>query len=181
MRVIAGTCRSMPLKAPYGLNTRPTQDKTKETLFNCLQAYIPEGIFIDLFAGSGSIGIEALSRGAKHAYFVENNKEAISVINENLTFTKLSDKATVLRNDCVAALSLINEKEADVIFMDPPYDGGFEEAVFAALKNKSFVTKDTIIVLEASNEYDFSFEGFTEFKIKKYKNNKHIFYRRSDE
>ena len=72
MRVIAGTARSLPLKAPKGLDTRPTTDRIKETLFNMIQNRVPDGIFVDLFAGSGAMGIEALSRGARHAYFIEN-------------------------------------------------------------------------------------------------------------
>ena len=78
MRVIAGKARSLRLKTPEGLETRPTTDRIKETLFNMLQPHLPDGIFIDLFSGSGGIGIEALSRGAKHAYFIENNKNAIA-------------------------------------------------------------------------------------------------------
>jgi 16S rRNA (guanine966-N2)-methyltransferase len=99
MRVIAGSRRSMPLKAPAGLDTRPTQDRTKETLFNVLQNDIPGSVFVDLFSGSGGIGIEALSRGAKKAYFVENNKAALSCIKENLKFTKFIEESVVLETD----------------------------------------------------------------------------------
>ena len=88
MRVIAGKARSLRLKTPDGMDTRPTTDRIKETLFNMIQGEIPGCIFLDLFAGSGGIGIEALSRGAAHAYFVENGKEAISCIQENIAFTK---------------------------------------------------------------------------------------------
>ncbi len=97
MRVIAGTARSLPLKTPAGMDTRPTTDRIKETLFNMLQPYLPGAVFLDLYSGSGGIGIEALSRGAGHAYFVENNRNAIACITENLQFTKFTDKATVLR------------------------------------------------------------------------------------
>ena len=99
MRVIAGKARSLKLKTPDGLDTRPTTDRIKETLFNMLQPYLPDGIFIDLFSGSGGIGIEALSRGAKHAYFIENNKNAIACILDNLKFTRLTEDATVLKQD----------------------------------------------------------------------------------
>ena len=84
MRVIAGTARSLPLKTPEGADTRPTTDRIKETLFNILQPYLPDCVFIDLFSGSGGIGIEALSRGAKHAYFVENNPKAFACIQDNV-------------------------------------------------------------------------------------------------
>ena len=95
MRVIAGTARSLPLKAPEGQNTRPTTDRIKETLFNMLQSHICDCIFVDMFSGSGGIGIEAISRGAKKAYFIENAPKAISCIEENLAFTKFADRAIV--------------------------------------------------------------------------------------
>ena len=119
MRVIAGTARSLPLKAPKGLDTRPTTDRIKETLFNVIQNRVPDGIFVDLFAGSGAMGIEALSRGARHAYFIENDREALSCIRDNLSFTKFTDRATLLRQDAVSALSMIPEREVDILFMDP--------------------------------------------------------------
>ncbi|MCQ2526528.1 MAG: RsmD family RNA methyltransferase, partial [Lachnospiraceae bacterium] len=97
MRVIAGTARSLPLKAPEGLDTRPTQDRIKETLFNILQMDIPECVFVDMFAGSGGIGIEALSRGARKAYFIDNSPAAAMCINENLAFTKFTDRAIVFK------------------------------------------------------------------------------------
>lgn len=112
MRVIAGEARSLPLKTPQGLDTRPTTDRIKETLFNMLQPYLPCSVFIDLCSGSGGIGIEAISRGARHAYFVENGREPAKCIAENLHFTKFEDRATLLKQDVVSALSSIHEKEA---------------------------------------------------------------------
>lgn len=178
MRVIAGKARSLKLKTPEGLDTRPTTDRIKETLFNMLQPYLPDGIFIDLFSGSGGIGIEALSRGAKHAYFVENNKNAIACILDNLKFTRLTEDATVLKQDALSALSGIHEKEADVIFMDPPYGQEFEKQVLALLKNMPYVTENTLIVVEAMRDEDFSYVeeiGYEIVKDKRYKTNKHVF------
>ena len=134
MRVIAGTARSLPLKTPAGMDTRPTTDRIKETLFNMLQPYLPGAVFLDLYSGSGGIGIEALSRGAGHAYFVENNRNAIACITENLQFTKFTDKATVLRQDVLGALPGIHEKEVDVIFMDPLYHSEYEQQVLRLLR-----------------------------------------------
>ena len=96
MRVIAGKCRSLPLKTVPGRQTRPTTDRIKETLFNMLQPYLPDARFLDLFAGSGAIGIEALSRGAERAWFVEQNKAAADCIRQNLKFTKLEQQAVLL-------------------------------------------------------------------------------------
>ena len=115
MRVIAGTARSLPLKTPEGLDVRPTTDRIKETLFNMLQWDIPGGIFLDLFSGSGSIGIEALSRGARKAYFVDNAPKAIACIQQNLAFTKMEDRAVVWKQDVCSALGSIREEAVDII------------------------------------------------------------------
>ncbi len=182
MRVIAGTARSLPLKTPSGPGTRPTTDRIKETLFNMLQNDVPGSIFVDLFAGSGGIGIEALSRGAKHAYFVENAKDAISCIQDNLVFTKFTDKATLLKQDVIGALSFISEKQIDILFMDPPYQSDLEENIFAVLKNQSYITSDTLIIVEAELLKSFDFLDNYDFAIikeKLYKTNKHVFIKKS--
>ena len=114
MRVIAGTARSLPLKTPEGMDTRPTTDRIKETLFNMLQTYIPDCVFVDIFSGSGGIGIEALSRGARKAYFIENAPKALACIEDNLAFTKMKDRAIVLKQDACAGLTGIYEKHVDV-------------------------------------------------------------------
>lgn len=182
MRVIAGKARSLKLKTPEGLETRPTTDRIKETLFNMLQPYLPDSIFIDLFSGSGGIGIEALSRGARHAYFVENNKNAIACIQENLRFTRLMEDATILKQDVLSALSGIHEKEADIIFIDPPYDQGYENQTLSLLAGQPYVTENTLIVVEALKNTDFSYAvslGFTITKEKCYKSNKHVFLKKN--
>ena len=182
MRVIAGTARSLRLKTPSGMDTRPTTDRIKETLFNMLQPYIPDAVFIDLYSGSGGIGIEALSRGARYAYFVENNKNAIACIADNLQSTRFTDKATVLRQDVLSALHSIHEKEADIIFMDPPYERDYEKQVLQILLTVPYVSEDTLIVVEASLDSDFSYleqMGYILTREKRYKTNKHIFCRKA--
>lgn len=181
MRVIAGTARSLPLKAPEGLNTRPTTDRIKETLFNMLQSAIPGAVFADLFSGSGAIGIEALSRGAEKAYFIDNSPKALDCIQQNLAFTKTANRAIVLKQDVCSALSGIREKEIDIIFMDPPYGCGREKEVLALLREADYVTEDTLIIVETSLETDFSYLedfGFYMEKEKRYKTNRHVFLRR---
>ena len=178
MRVIAGSARSLPLKAPNGLGTRPTTDRIKETLFNILQPYVPGAVFVDLYSGSGAVGIEALSRGAKKSYFVENGKEPLECIVSNLKFTKLEDKGIVIKQDVVSALYNIYEKEVDIIFMDPPYDQKEEVRVFSVLKDMKYVTEDTLMIVEESLNADFSFLGEYGFEVvreKKYKTNQHVF------
>ena len=182
MRVIAGTARSLPLKAPQGLDTRPTSDRIKETLFNMLQAYVPGAVFVDLYSGSGGIGIEALSRGAKKAYFIENAPKAISCIQHNLAFTKMEDRAIVLKQDVFSALPGISERNVDVIFMDPPYQSGQEKNVLAMLWNMRYVTEDTLIVVEAALKTDFSWLEEMGYRVemdKMYKTNKHVFLRKA--
>ena len=105
MRVIAGSAKSMPLKTIAGMETRPTTDRIKETLFNMLQPHLCESRFLDLFAGSGGIGIEALSRGADYCVFVEKNRKAAAVIRENLRFTKLEERGQIYTGDVVQVLA----------------------------------------------------------------------------
>ncbi|MBR4085294.1 MAG: 16S rRNA (guanine(966)-N(2))-methyltransferase RsmD [Lachnospiraceae bacterium] len=182
MRVIAGTARSMPLKTPEGTDTRPTTDRIKETLFNILQNEIPGAVFVDMYSGSGGIGIEALSRGAKKAYFIENSPKAIACIQENLVFTKLADKAVVLKQEASLGLSSIFEKEVDIIFMDPPYEQECEKHVLQVLYDIKYVTDNTLIIVETSIKTDMEYAikmGYSILREKKYKTNKHWFLKKS--
>jgi RNA methyltransferase, RsmD family len=184
MRVIAGTARSLPLKTPDGQETRPTTDRIKETLFNILQPYLPDCIFLDLFSGSGQIGIEALSRGARHAYFVENGAKAFACIQQNVNFTRFEGQATLLRQEAISALSAIHEKKVDVVFIDPPYGIGHEEKTLRVLGQMPYVTEDTLVIVEAALDKSFSFAqelGFQVEREKQYKTNKHIFLKRQGE
>ena len=179
MRVIAGTARSMPIKAAEGNNTRPTTDRIKETLFNILQADIPGCRFLDLYSGSGAIGIEALSRGARQAVFVENSRPAIAVIKDNLNFTKLYDKAVVMEQDVLSAVNRLSGCEVfDIVFMDPPYGNDYEYDVLKALSHSDIIDRYTIIIIEEAlnTPLDYIDEcGFETVRVKNYKTNKHIF------
>lgn len=179
MRVIAGKARSLPLKTIEGLDTRPTTDRIKETLFNMLQADIPGCKFLDLFSGSGAIGIEALSRGAEKAYFVENSKAAVQCIRDNLAFTKMTDEAVVMECDVLTAIRRLEGKEVfDIVFLDPPYNHEYEQNVLAELKNSNIIDEYTTIIFEASLETDIDFVtqmGYNLVKCKNYKTNKHVF------
>ncbi len=182
MRVVAGTARSLILKTIDGLDTRPTTDRIKETLFNMLMPYVTQAKFLDLFAGSGGIGIEALSRGAEECTFVELNPKAVNIINENLRHTKLDKQAKVYKYDALSFVSGLKEIDFDVIFMDPPYGKQLEQGVLEILSKKTF-SADTLIVIEAELEEDFSYVetlGFDIIKEKKYKTNKHIFLEKRD-
>ncbi len=118
MRIIAGTARSLPLKTIEGKDTRPTTDKTKETLFNVMQFDVPGAYFLDLFAGSGQIGLEALSRGAAYAVFVENSRKAASCIEDNIHFTKFDKVSRLMMTDAVTAVRTLEGKyKFDIVFM----------------------------------------------------------------
>ena len=129
MRVIAGSAKRLLLKTIEGMDTRPTTDRIKETLFNMLQPQIPGCLFLDLFSGSGAIGIEALSRGAKTAVFIENNPKAADCIRENLQRTHLEEGALVMNCDVIAGLKRLEGRNYrfGLIFMDPPYNMDLEK------------------------------------------------------
>ena len=182
MRVIAGTARRLPLKAPFGMNTRPTSDQIKETLFNMIQGDVAGAYFLDLFAGSGQMGIEALSRGGLYSVFVENNRKAQECIEDNIKFTKFEKDSLLIKSDVISALRTIENKyNFDIVFMDPPYNNDYEKEVLEYLKNSSLLKEDTLIIIEASVETSFDYLdelGYELIKYKKYKSNAHIFVRK---
>lgn len=185
MRVIAGSARSLRLKTIEGNDTRPTTDRIKETLFNIINDRIYGCVFLDLFSGSGGIGIEALSRGASEAVFVENNKNAALCIKDNLKFTKLGDAAQIMEMSAVTALRRLNGtgKAFDIIFMDPPYDKMHEKQVLEELKDSDILKEDTLIIAEASKSTEMPYlnqMGFSVVREKIYKTNKHIFIEKSN-
>jgi 16S rRNA (guanine966-N2)-methyltransferase len=186
MRVIAGTARRLPLKTVPGLDTRPTTDRIKETLFNMIQNDLPNSVFLDLFSGSGGIGIESLSRGAEKAVFVENNSKAYQCIVENLEFTKLKLHSKVIKRDVITAIRELDSGEYlfDFVFMDPPYKDEIEKEVLIELKKTHIIHEHTQIIIESLVERDFSYVnemGYEIVKEKKYKTNKHIFLRLKQE
>lgn len=185
MRVIAGRAKRLQLKTVAGLETRPTTDRIKETLFNILAQDLQDCDFLDLFSGSGAIGIEALSRGAKSAVFVEKNKAAVDCIKENLKITGFLNNSQVLMMDALAAVEYAQKtgKVFDLIFMDPPYDQGLEKLVLDCLVDSNIVYYNTIIVVEASLKTDFSYLDNTSlevYRVKEYKTNKHVFIQRRE-
>jgi len=188
MRVIAGTAKRLQLKTPKGLETRPTTDRIKETLFNMISTGIPDGRFLDLFSGSGAIGIEALSRGAKEAVFIENNKEALTCLRKNLEHTRLASKALIIPKDIMVGLKALTgkgeveeQKEGqifDFIFMDPPYEQKLEKKVLEYLAKSSIINSETIIIVEAGQNTSFDYLeelGFCIINEKNYKSNRHVF------
>ena len=152
MRVISGSARGLRLRAPAGLETRPTADRIKETLFNVLAPDLYDLVFLDLFSGSGGIGIEALSRGAAHCVFVDNSPASREIITGNLKAARLSEKAEIMATDVFSALALIEKTGVsfDIIFMDPPYNSGLYEPVLEKILSSHILKKDGLIVVERS-------------------------------
>ena len=158
MRIIAGTARSLPLKTIEGLETRPTTDKIKETLFNMLQNDVPGCYFLDLFAGSGQMGLEAVSRGARYAVFVDTGKKPAACSEENIRFTKFEHQTKLYPTEVLSALRAMEGKyQFDLIFMDPPYRKGMEQEVLRYLAGSSLLKEDTVLIVEAALDTDFSY------------------------
>ncbi len=180
MRVVAGSARSVALMTPAGLDTRPTTDRIKETLFNMVQSYVPGATVLDLFAGSGGLGIEALSRGADSACFSDYGRDAVKCIEANLKKTKLDNKAEVLQMDFKNALTAWKNKKKkfDLIFIDPPYGRNLEFEAVRMLDEYGLIEDDALIIVETSLDHEgdeFRAIGFDIIKIKVYKSNMHYF------
>ncbi len=149
MRVITGTARGRKLTAPQGLDTRPTSDMAKEALFSIIQFEVEGAAVLDLFAGSGQLGIEALSRGARSAVFVDASREANQVIAQNLEHTKLKDCARIAMMDAAAYLKTVREP-FDIALLDPPYHKGLIDTVLPLLA--PCMTPGGIIICETERD-----------------------------
>lgn len=158
MRVIAGTYRSRPLAAPRGMETRPTSDRLRETLFNILAPRVKGSRFVDFYAGSGAVGIEALSRGAEHVWFIENAATAVKVIRANLASLKINDGYTVEANTAIAALERMSRQgEAlDIVFLDPPYEAEAEYSraleFLGSARGSAMLAPDALVIAEHRNK-----------------------------
>ena len=169
MRVITGKARGIQLKTPEGMLTRPTADRVKEALFSIINFDLPGAAVLDLFGGTGQLGIEALSRGANSAVFVDQREDACKIIRENLRRTKLESQGRVVRSDYLDYLRRSKEK-FDIILLDPPYAEVFLENALKCITEIDILKSDGIIVAErpVEKELPFEFEGFTRSKDYKY-------------
>ena len=149
MRVITGTARGMKLKAPEGMKIRPTTDQVKESIFSIIQFEVEGSRVLDLFAGTGQLGIEALSRGARSVTFVDNDKNSIDILRENLTHTRL-DKNAIVRFEDGPAFVNFTKDAFDIVFLDPPYQNGLIEKVLPVLACK--MSENGVIVCETSSD-----------------------------
>ena len=156
MRVITGSARGRKLKDLEGLETRPTTGRVKEGIFNIIQFDVEGGRILDLFAGTGQLGVEALSRGAASAVFVDQRREAALVIKENLKLTGLGHRARVVCGDAFSFLKSANER-FDIIFLDPPYASGLLEDALKNISGFDILSNHGIIICESSLEQDMPF------------------------
>jgi 16S rRNA (guanine966-N2)-methyltransferase len=157
MRVIAGTYRSRPLVAPRGMQTRPTSDRLRETLFNILAPRVEGSRFVDLYAGTGAVGIEALSRGAGHVWFAEDATAALAVLRKNLASLRITQGFTLEDRGVGALLQRLSKAQpVDVVFLDPPYEAENEYSgtlnFFGSERGRALLAADAIVVAEHSSK-----------------------------
>jgi len=154
MRIISGVARGTKLYTLEGLDTRPTLDRVKEPLFSIITSYIDNAKVLDLFAGSGALGLEALSRGAKETVFGEVFKEAAAIIQKNIEKTHMQDKSRLIRKDFKEILEMLSKdkEEFDIIFLDPPYKTSYDLIAIENIIEKNLLTQDGIIIVETDEE-----------------------------
>ncbi len=179
MRVITGRAKGVSLATPDGVLTRPTSDRVKEALFSIVQFDLPGAKILDLFGGTGQLGIEALSRGAASAVFVDSREDACRLIRENLRRTKLQEEGKVVRCDYLEYLKRCNER-FDIIILDPPYAEVFLENALKMLTEIDILQSGGIIIAERplGKQLPWDFEGFTRSRDYKYGNTLITLYRK---
>ncbi|WP_010269711.1 16S rRNA (guanine(966)-N(2))-methyltransferase RsmD [Paenibacillus senegalensis] len=168
MRVISGTARGRPLKAVPGEGTRPTTDKVKEAVFSILNPYLQGGWVLDLFAGTGGLGIEALSRGMDHAVFIDLERKSVEVIRHNIDTAGFREQAEVYRNEAQRALKALAKREVKfaLVFLDPPYRLKTMEELLLKLVGYELLEPEAIIVAEhdRSNRYPETVDGLQQIR-----------------
>ena len=167
MRVITGKARGIQLKTPHGMLTRPTADRVKEALFSIIRLDIAGANVLDLFGGTGQLGIEALSRGAAHCDFVEHNKTAYGIVSKNVESARVKDKAALHRTEAAEFVSKAGRERYDVIFLDPPYGGVILENALKQIERFDILSVNGIIICESAVEDRFS-HGFAVVRERRY-------------
>ena len=164
MRVISGIRKGLKLKSPDGANVRPTTDRVKESVFNIIQPYLPADNVLDLFAGSGALGIEALSRRSLNCVFVDSDRKSLLLVKDNLLLSGFSDTAEVVFSDSVGYLNKTTA-QFDIIFLDPPYNKGLLAPVLDIIYKRNLLTESGIIVAETEKDGEAAEHfGFDEFR-----------------
>lgn len=177
MRVISGKLKGRNIKGFDIDGTRPTMDRVKESIFSTIQNYIDDACVLDLFAGSGNLGIEAISNGAKKCYFVDNNKVAINTINENIKNFNI-DNAEVLNSDYLNALNSLKNKKFDLVFLDPPYRFDYIDGIIEFLIDNNMLNDNALIICEYENNINKEYDDLSIFKDKKYGSKKVVIFKK---
>ncbi len=169
MRVISGKVKGLKLFSPEGIDTRPTLDRVKEAIFSMLLPYLQNAKVLDLFAGSGALGIEALSRGACKAYFIDNSDKAIMCIRNNVSASKFQDESVITKTSADSFLNTTGEK-FDIIFLDPPYSCNLYAKVLRSISERNLLSEEGLIIVEWDVSIGFTNDDklFTVLKDKKY-------------
>ena len=174
LRIISGELKGKKLKVPKNKSIRPTSDRVKEAVFNILGPKVSDGIFLDLFAGSGSIGIEALSRGAKEAVFVDNNNHSLKILKDNLNETNFHNRSRIIYGDCLDIVKILehNGKLFDIIYMDPPYDIEVQNIIklIKMIGDRNLLSDDGVLLVEhrKNKEINEKIGVLSKARLKKY-------------
>ena len=167
MRITGGFLKNQSLKTPKGDKTRPTSEKLRQSVFNIAQAYVDNCTFLDLFAGSGAMGIEALSRGAKEATFIENNRSALKALRENLIDLDLSPLSTLLAGDVLTLLKKLKGETFDLIYVDPPYEKGLQEKTLVLIDHLHLLHIGGLLFIEESSHKELELPPLINIELKK--------------
>lgn len=172
MRIIAGTARGRTIESPKGRDTRPTLDRVREAIFGAIQFDVENACVLDLFAGSGALGLEALSRGARHAVFCDVSVDACRIVEKNIADLGFSDRSLVVRSDALMALDrLANEKrEFSIVFLDPPYASDIYQSAIEKLSALGLLTDGCLLILEHDRrrEPEITVQGLKKLKQHRY-------------
>lgn len=155
MRIIAGSAKGHNIKSLKGLSTRPTLERIREAVFNVLGSKVPEAVVLDLFAGTGAIGIEALSRGAKYCYFNDSAKNAIEIIRVNLLHCRLLENSQIYSMDALNLIEHLQKQQnikLDIVYIDPPYERGLYENILVKLDESNLLKQGSVVIAETNNK-----------------------------
>lgn len=186
MRVISGVCKGRPLKAVQGMTTRPTTDKVKESLFNIIGPFFDGGNVLDLFSGSGSLGLEALSRGMEKGVFVEKDPKALQVIKANIQACRMEEESEVLRSDALRSIKMLGGRGVrfDLIMMDPPYKiANAIPSILSEIEENQLLAEDGLIICEHGKELELPEQigPFVKYRYEKYGITAISFFRNQDD
>jgi len=178
MRVIAGSAKSLHLYSVKGFHVRPTADRIKESLFSSVGRRVVDSRFLDLYSGTGAIGIEALSRGAEFAVFVDNSKECVKIIEKNLDHTKLRDRGRIINGNAISAINDLSGGEIfDIIFLDPPYNKNLIFETLESITENGLISENGLVIAEYGPFEDIVCpKGLEIINEKDYKTTRMVFY-----